>query len=72
MTPPKLIIELHTKIYADSLHENSRNRRDLSTVLIDWDNEFDDHKATNLDSIEVNRNSPTDNKLANKNMLMIH
>ena len=29
LTSPKTIIELPTKSYVDSLHESSRNRRDL-------------------------------------------
>ena len=37
LTSPKTIIELPTKSYVDSLHENSRNRRDLSSVFFDQD-----------------------------------
>ena len=32
-TSPKTILELPTKSYVDSLHESSRNRRDLSSVF---------------------------------------
>ena len=53
LTSPKTIIELPTKSYVDSLHESSRNRRDLSSVFNDQDNEFDNNKLTNLDSITV-------------------
>ena len=52
--------------YVDNLHENSRNRRDLSTVFNDQDNEFDNNKLTNLDSVTVNRNPSSDNELTNK------
>ena len=41
LTSPQTIIELSTKAYVDSLHENSRKRRDLSTVFNDQDNESD-------------------------------
>ena len=65
-TSPKTIIELPTKSYVDSLHESSRNRRDVSSVFNDQDNEFDDNQSTNLDSVSVNRNPTSDNELANK------
>ena len=66
LTLPKTVIELPTKSYVDSLHESSRNRRDLSSVFNDQDNEFDNIKLTNLDSITVNRYPNLDNELANK------
>ena len=66
LTSPKTIIELPIKSYADSLHEINRNRRDLSSVFNDQDNEFDNNKLTNLDSITVNRNPSSNNDLANK------
>ena len=66
LTSPKTIIELPTKNYVDSLHESSRKRRDLSSVLNDQDNEFDNNKLTNLESITVNRDPSSDNELANK------
>ena len=50
LTSPKTIIELPTKSYDDSLHEIIRNRRDLSSVYNDQDNEFDNIKLTNLES----------------------
>ena len=62
----KTIIKLPTKSYVDSLHESSRNRRDLSSVFNDQDNEFHNIKLTNLDSVSVNRNPSSDNELANK------
>ena len=66
LTSPRTIIELPTKSYVDSLHEINRNKRDLSSVFNDQDNEFDNNKLTNLDSIRVNRNPNLDNELANK------
>ena len=66
LTSPKTIIELPTKSNVDSLHESSRRRRDLSSVLNDQDNEFDNNKVTNLDSVTVNRNPSSDNELSNK------
>ena len=55
LTLPNTIIELPTKSYVDSLHESSRNRRDLSSMFNDQDNEFDNNKKTNLDSVTVKR-----------------
>ena len=52
--------------YVINLHEINRNKRDLSSVFNDQDNEFDNNKLTNLDSITVNRNPKLDNELANK------
>ena len=66
LTSPKTIIELPTKSYVDNLHEINRNRRDLSSVSNDQDNEFDNYKLNNLDSITVNRDPSSDNELANK------
>ena len=66
LTSPKTIIEIPTKLYVDSLHENKRNRWDLSTVFNDQDNEFGNNKLTNLDSITVNRKPTSDNDLSNK------
>ena len=66
LTSPKTIIEIPTKNYVDSFHESSRNRRDLSSVFNDLDNEFDKNKITNLVSIIVNRDPSSDIELANK------
>ena len=52
--------------YVDNLHKINRNRRDLSSFFNDQDNEFDNFKLTNLDSVIVNRDPSSDNKLANK------
>ena len=66
LTLPNTIVELPTKSYVDSLHESSRNRRDLTSVFNDQDNEFDNNKLTNLDSVSVNRNPTSDNEVSNK------
>ena len=55
ITSPKTKIKIPTKSYVDSLHESSRNRRDLSSVYNDQDNEFDSNKFNSLDSTTVNR-----------------
>ena len=52
--------------YVNSLHESSRNKRDLSSMFNDQDNDFDNIKITNLDSITVNRDPNLDNELSNK------
>ena len=47
---PKLYVENATKdivSYIDILHEINRNKRDLSSVFIDQDIEFDNKKLTN-------------------------
>ena len=65
---PKLYVDnaLHDIIgYVNSLQEINRNRRDLSSVFNDQDNEFDNNKLTNLDSVTVNRNPISDNELSN-------
>ena len=66
LTSPKTIIEIPTKNYVDSLHESSRNRRDLSSVFNDQDTQFDNTKSTNLHSVSVNRNPSSDPELSNK------
>ena len=38
LTSPKVVIEITTKSYVDSLHEINRKRRDLSSVYNDQDN----------------------------------
>ena len=65
-----------TKSYVDQFHqENERSRRDLvidfyneSSDLVknNRDNDFNDNKLTNLDSIQVNRNPTLDNEVSNK------
>ena len=52
--------------YIDNLHQINTNRRDLSSVFNDQDNEFDKNKLTNLDSITNNKYPSSDNELANK------
>ena len=68
--------EVVTKAYVDQLHqENERSRRDVgldfnigSNELVknSQDNDLNDNKITNLDSISVNREPNSDNELANK------
>ena len=76
LTDPMTIIEIPTKAYIDSLHEeNERSRRDLgidfyneSTDLVknNQNNNMNNKKITNLDSIQVNREPNSDSELANK------
>ena len=65
-TFPKTIFESPTKKYVDSLHENRRNRGDLSTVFNDQGNQFDNTKLTILDSVTVNGNPTSDNESSTK------
>ena len=65
-----------TKAYVDKFHqENQRSRRDVGLdfygesndlVKKNQDNDFNDKKLTNIDSITVNRNPTSDNEVANK------
>ena len=76
LTSPKMIIELPTKSYMDSLHEeNERNRRDLGIDFHDesndlvkniQDNKFNDNKLTNINSITINNNLTDDDHLSSK------
>ena len=66
LTSAKIIIESPTKSYVDSLHENSRNRRELPSVFNDQDNEFDNNKLTNSDSVSVIRSPTSDDDLSNE------
>ena len=70
LTSPETIIEKPTKSSVDSLHENKRNRRDLSTVFNDQDEKFDYIKVTILDSVTVNRNPSLDNEVSKEKRLM--
>ena len=68
--------EVITKAYVDRFHQdNERSRRDLGIdfynesndlVKNNQDNDFNDYKFTNLDSIQVNRNPISDNELSTK------
>ena len=66
LTSPKTIIELPTKSYVDSIHESSRNRGDLPSVLSDQEIESENKNMTNLDSVTVDRKPSSDNELSNK------
>ena len=68
--------EVITKAYVDQFHqENERSRRDLGIDFYDessdivknnQDNDLNDNKLTNVDSITVNRNPSSDNEVSNK------
>ena len=68
--------EVITKAYVDQLHqENERSRRDLGNdfynesndiVKNNQDNDINDNKLTNIDSITINRNPTSDNEVSNK------
>ena len=68
--------EVITKAYVDQFHqENERSRRDVGLGFYDesidlvknnQDNDLNDNKLNNLDSITVNRNPNLDNELASK------
>ena len=76
LTSPMKIIEIPTKACIDDLHdENERSRRDLGIDFYDessdvvnknQDNDLNDNKLTNLDSITINRNPSTHNEVSNK------
>ena len=68
--------EVITKAYVDQFHqENERSRRSVGLDFYDesndlvkknQDNDLNDNKLTNLDSITVNRNPTSDNEVSNK------
>ena len=68
--------EVITKAYVDQFHQdNERSRRDVgldfyneSSDLVknNQDNNFNNNKLTNLDSITINRNPTSDNEVSNK------
>ena len=68
--------EVITKAYVDQFHqENERSRRDVGLgfyneevdlVKNNQDNDLNDNKLINIDSITVNRKPSSDNELANK------
>ena len=68
--------EVITRAFVDQFYkENERNRRDLglnfyeeSNDLIknNQDNDFNDNKLTNINSITINRNPVLDNEVSNK------
>ena len=69
---PKLNVDNainHIISYVDGLHEIKRKKRDLSSVFNDQDNEFDNIKLFNLDSVSVNGNPNSDKDLLNKKYL---
>ena len=68
--------EVITKTYVDQFHqENERSRRDLGIdfynesndlVKNNQDNDFNDNKLTNIDSITINTNPTSDNEVSTK------
>ena len=68
--------EVVTKAYVDQFHhENERSRRDLGIGFYDetsdivknnQDNDLNNSKLTNLDSVTVNRIPTSDNEVSNK------
>ena len=70
--------EVITKAYVDQFHqENVRSRRNLGLshkeevdqVKNNQNNDLNDNKLTNLDSITINRNPTSDNEVSNKNYI---
>ena len=66
MTVPKRKLETPTKNYVDSLHENSRDKRDMSKVFNDQHFEFNNNNSTKVDSITVTTVPTTDKELSTK------
>ena len=68
--------EVITKAYLNQFHEdNERNRRDLGLSFYDeqvdlvkdnQDNDFNDNKLGNIDSVTINRNPNLDDEVSNK------
>ena len=76
LTEPKTIIEIPTKAYIDSLHEeNERSRIDLGRDFYDessdlvknnQSNDFNDKIILNVRSIQINDDPSNDNDVSNK------
>ena len=66
LTSPKMIKELISKAFVDFIPENKRNRRELSTVFNNQDNEFDKITLTNLDRFTPKKNPKLDKEDAKK------
>ena len=66
LSSTKMIIKTPKKSYVDSSHEINRNRRDFQSVFNDQDNDLDNFKLPNLDSVTVNRNPSSDNEISSK------
>ena len=74
--PAEIDNEVLTKAYVDQFHnDNERNRRDIGfsfyneevdLVKNNQDNDFNDKKLKNKDSITVNRDPTPDYELSNK------
>ena len=69
LTSPKPKTKIPTKSIFRSLHESSRNGRDLTSVFNDKDNEFHKNKLSNLDSIKFNGDPSSDDELSNKKLV---
>ena len=61
-----MIKELISKAFVDIIPENKRNRRELSTVFNNQDNEFDKFTLTNLDRFTPKKNPKLDKEDAKK------
>ena len=74
--------QIITKAYVDQFHqEYDRSRRYLGIGFFDessdivknnQDNDLNDNKLTNLDSITINRNPSLVNEVSNKNISMMN
>ena len=66
LTSPRTILDLHTKTKVNSLSENHRNRRFLSTVINGQEKDFHNRNLTKFDSGTVNRNPLVHEKVSSK------
>ena len=66
LTSSKTIIEIPTKDYLDSISQINRNRRHLSTMFDDQDNELDIDNLTDFDGIGQNTSPLIDEVVSNK------
>ena len=58
-----------TKANVESLSENDRKKRDLSSLYNDQDKDSDNNKLTTFDSLTVSRNPTIDKELSKKNFV---
>ena len=60
-----------TKAFVDSLSEKDRTRWDLSSVINDQDNDFNDNRLISNNALTIINSLTSDNELMQKDIMMI-
>ena len=64
-----MLIEFTTRAYVNSLSENDRNSRDMFTVFIERNKEFDYKNLIKWDNSTVQRDPSSGNEVRNKKIV---